>query len=101
MLARMFAHQEEGVAPRWRNYENQLIFEEWHPQKVLFLMDVFLPSCKDESGAYLLDRSPRYFEPLLNYLRTGSLIIDPNVSRFITFIISSLLYCTTILSSLA
>ena len=45
-------------------------------------MDVFLPSCKDESGAYLLDRSPRYFEPLLNYLRTGSLIIDPNVSHF-------------------
>ena len=33
MLARMFAHQEEGVAPRWRNYENQMIFGEWHPQK--------------------------------------------------------------------
>ena len=45
-------------------------------------MNIFLTSCKDESGAYLLDRSPRYFEPLLNYLRTGSLIIDPNVSHF-------------------
>jgi len=52
MLARMFAHQEESMAP----------------------------SCRDESGAYLIDRSPKYFEPLLNYLRTGSLIIDPNVS---------------------
>jgi hypothetical protein len=38
------------------------------------------PGCRDETGAYLIDRSPKYFEPLLNYLRTGNLIIDPNVN---------------------
>jgi hypothetical protein len=39
-----------------------------------------IPSMKDASGAYLLDRSPKYFEPLLNYLRTGKLILDNNVN---------------------
>ena len=39
-----------------------------------------LPSVTDSDGAYLIDRSPKYFEPILNYLRTGSLIIDPNVN---------------------
>ena len=52
MLARMFASQDHQM----------------------------MPAFKDETGAYLIDRSPRYFEPLLNYLRTGQLILDPNVS---------------------
>lgn len=36
----------------------------------------FVPSEKDESGAYLIDRSPFYFKPILNYLRTGEVILD-------------------------
>ncbi|OXU24380.1 hypothetical protein TSAR_012361 [Trichomalopsis sarcophagae] len=52
MLARMFTGNEQN---EWR----------------------ILPSKKDPNGAYMIDRSPTYFEPLLNYLRHGQLIIDP------------------------
>ena len=52
MLARMFASEEQSM----------------------------MPSCQDSTGAFLIDRSPKYFEPILNYLRTGNLIIDPNVN---------------------
>lgn len=39
-----------------------------------------MPSPRDPNGAYLIDRSPKYFEPILNYLRCGKLIIDNNVN---------------------
>ncbi|KAL1449704.1 hypothetical protein WDU94_002185 [Cyamophila willieti] len=38
------------------------------------------PGDVDSSGAYLIDRSPTYFEPILNYLRNGQLVIDPNIN---------------------
>ena len=38
------------------------------------------PGTQDEQGAYMLDRNPKYFEPILDYLRTRELINDPNVS---------------------
>ena len=52
MLSRMFSGSEEGM----------------------------MPSIRDNTGAYLIDRSPKYFDPILNYLRTGNLIIDPSIS---------------------
>lgn len=39
-----------------------------------------LPSRQDKNGAFLIDRSPTYFEPLLNYLRHGQMILDSNVN---------------------
>ncbi|XP_053986681.1 BTB/POZ domain-containing protein KCTD9 isoform X1 [Hylaeus volcanicus] len=39
-----------------------------------------LPSRQDEMGAFLIDRSPTYFEPLLNYLRHGQMTLDANVN---------------------
>ncbi|KAM7287794.1 BTB/POZ domain-containing protein KCTD9 [Ixodes scapularis] len=37
-------------------------------------------SARDSRGAYLVDRSPRHFEPLLNYLRHGQLVLDGGLS---------------------
>ncbi|XP_065219326.1 BTB/POZ domain-containing protein KCTD9 isoform X2 [Planococcus citri] len=39
-----------------------------------------VPSEKDSNGAYLLDRSPAYFEPIINYLRTSQIIINTDVN---------------------
>lgn len=38
------------------------------------------PSDIDENGAYLIDRSSQYFEPIINYLRHGRLIYDTNLN---------------------
>ncbi|KAF5273921.1 hypothetical protein FQA39_LY01036 [Lamprigera yunnana] len=54
MLARMFAESQGGY--------------------------LFAPSNIDVNNAYLIDRSPTYFEPILNYLRSGQLIYDNNVN---------------------
>ncbi len=52
MLARMIAAEDQGMAP----------------------------GEKDNTGAVMIDRSPEYFRPLLNYLRTGKLILDRAVN---------------------
>lgn len=44
------------------------------------------PSKQDSNGAFLIDRSSAYFEPILNYLRHGQLILDTNISAAGQFI---------------
>lgn len=37
-------------------------------------------SARDSTGAFLIDRSPEYFEPLLNYLRSDVLVLDDGIN---------------------
>ena len=37
-------------------------------------------SATDSTGAYLIDRSPDYFEPLLNFLRHGKLLLNEGIN---------------------
>ena len=66
--------------------------------------DSLPPSNRDAHGAYLIDRSYTYFEPLLNYLRNGILILDPGInpegnfhSYFLFYENKKLLICRNVL----
>ncbi|KAH7668111.1 Potassium channel tetramerization-type BTB domain containing protein, partial [Aphelenchoides avenae] len=52
------------------------------PESILFRFcddKDFQPSVKDESGAYLIDRDPKLFRLILNFLHNGSLDTDANL----------------------
>jgi len=39
-----------------------------------------VPSIKDSKGQYFIDRDGKYFEPILEYLRTGDVVIPRDIS---------------------
>ena len=39
-----------------------------------------IPSLKDENGAILIDRSPKHFDTILNYLRMGDILLDHDLN---------------------
>ncbi|CAB3368274.1 BTB/POZ domain-containing protein KCTD5 [Cloeon dipterum] len=54
------------------------------PNSFLFRLcqeDSELISDRDDTGAYLVDRDPTYFSPVLNYLRHGKLVIDNGLAE--------------------
>lgn len=40
-----------------------------------------MPSFKDENGYYFIDRDGKYFEPILEFLRTGEINFSPDLPK--------------------
>lgn len=55
--------------------EDSMLFRMFGPEQM-----GLRPCQVDSSGAYMIDRSPVYFEPLLNFLRTNQMILDAGVN---------------------
>ena len=47
---------------------------------------------QDHRGAFLIDRSPEYFEPILNYLRHGQLIVNDGINLLGEFSMQFLIF---------
>ncbi|NWV39858.1 KCTD9 protein, partial [Grantiella picta] len=45
---------------------------------------------QDPRGAFLIDRSPEYFEPILNYLRHGQLIVNDGINLLGRYCLSAI-----------
>lgn len=55
-----------------------------------------IPSVKDEQNAYFIDREGRWFEPVLNFLRTDNIIIPPTMSRDAVMQVCFFQFCSSL-----
>ncbi|KAH7712802.1 BTB/POZ domain-containing protein KCTD17 [Aphelenchoides avenae] len=60
-------------------------------------VDGIEPGVKDESGAFFIDRDPRYFRIILNYLRSDAVHFSDNVSVD-ELLVEADFYCLAVLS---
>lgn len=54
---------------------------------------------QDHRGAFLIDRSPEYFEPILNYLRHGQLIVNDGINLLGKYYLDGISSIVTLLKS--
>lgn len=71
----------------------------------LLISSSFSSAFQDETGAYLIDRDPTYFGPVLNYLRHGKLVLNRDLAEegnaFVEELMNFYLFQMTIQLSLA
>ena len=67
---------------KWAHFNSKLLNEHFnHDMSKSVKISTYIYFRRDPNdGSYLIDRTPAYFEPILNFLRTGSLIINPNLN---------------------
>lgn len=80
-----FDEEKEWVTLRFDNVEftttrSTLTGDKDSVLYIMFKKDSPYSLPRDSKGAYLFDRNPIYFAPILNYLRTGELVYDENVN---------------------